>query len=91
MHYDDALWRWVFEDTTLVNVNDNECMKANTCMLLRVMCKSYIRLCHKYDLKMKTIGTSCILCVHIHRPRHSRDTTGFSSGKTFIFFYSSFG
>ena len=42
-------------------------MKANACMLLRVICERYIALCHKDDLKMKTIGTSCILCVHKHR------------------------
>jgi len=62
IHYDDE-----FLKTTLVNVNDNECMKVNACMLLRVMCEQCIGLCHKDDLKMKTTGTSCILCVHIHR------------------------
>ena len=36
-------------------------MKANACMLPRVMCERCIGLCHKNDLKMKTIGTSCIL------------------------------
>ena len=41
-------------------------MKANTCMLLRETYEPCIGLCHKDDLKMKTIGTSCILCVHIH-------------------------
>ena len=35
-------------------------------MLLRVMFERYIRLFHKNDLKIKIIGTSCILCVHIH-------------------------
>ena len=38
-------------------------MKANACMLLRVMCERCIGLCLQDDLKMKTIGTSCILCV----------------------------
>ena len=42
-------------------------MKVNACMLLRVMCEWRIGLCLKDDLKMKTIGTSYILCVHIHR------------------------
>ena len=42
-------------------------MKANACMLLRIMCGRCIGLCHKNDLKIQTIGTSCILCVHIHR------------------------
>ena len=41
-------------------------MKINTCMLPRVMCERCIGLCHKDDLKMKTIRTSCILCIHIH-------------------------
>ena len=41
-------------------------MKANACMLLRVMCERCIGLCLKDDLKMKIIGTSCILCVHIY-------------------------
>ena len=63
----DALWRRVYKDTTLVNINDDECIKANVCMLLRVMCEWWKELHHKHDLKMKTMGTSCILCVHIHR------------------------
>ena len=33
---------------------------------LRVICERCIRLCHKDDLKMKTIRISCILCAHIH-------------------------
>ena len=63
----DALWWQVFKDTTLVNVNDDECIKANACMLLKVMCERCIGLCLKDGLKMNTIGTSCILCVHIYR------------------------
>ena len=42
-------------------------MKTNTYMLLRVIyeqCKMFYR---EDDLKMKTIETSCILCVHIHQ------------------------
>ena len=39
---------------------DDECMNVNACMLLRVMCERFIGLCHTDDLKMKTIGTSCI-------------------------------
>ena len=46
-------------------------MKANACMLLRVMCEWCIGLCLKDDLKMKTIGTSCILYVNIHRDTSS--------------------
>ena len=42
-------------------------MKANACMLPRVMCERCIGLCHKNDLKIKTTWTSCILCVHIHQ------------------------
>ena len=34
-------------------------------MLPRVMCELCIGLCHKNDLKMKIIGSSCILCGHI--------------------------
>ena len=41
-------------------------MKVNACMLLRVTCEQCIGLCHKDNLKMKTTGTSCVLCVHIH-------------------------
>ena len=33
----------------------------------RVMFERCIGLCHQDDLKMKTIGTSCILCVYIHQ------------------------
>jgi len=66
----DALWRrFIFlKDTTLIEINnDDECMKNNTYMLVRVIYERYIGLCHEDDLKMNTIGTSCILCVHIHR------------------------
>ena len=66
----DALWRRVFKDN-LVNVNDDERMKANACMLLIIMCERCIGLCHKDDSKMKTVGTLCILCVHIHRDTFS--------------------
>ena len=41
-------------------------MKAKTCMLLTVICERYIGLCYIDDLKMKTIGASSILCVHIY-------------------------
>ena len=67
----DALWRQVFKYTTLVNVNDDECMKANACMLLKVMCERCIGLCLKDDLKIKTMGTSFILYVNIHRDTSS--------------------
>ena len=54
------------KDTTLIEVNDDEHMKINIYMLLRVIHDQCIGLRHEDDLKMKTIGTSCILCVHIH-------------------------
>ena len=60
----DALWRRVYKDTTLINVNDDEYMKVNACILFRVMCEWCIGLCHKDDLTMKTL---CILCAHKHR------------------------
>ena len=42
-------------------------LEGQCCMLPRVMCERGIGLCHKDDLKIKTTGTSGILCVHIHR------------------------
>ena len=42
MHYDDD-----FPKTTLINVNDDECMKTNACILLRVICEPNLWLCHK--------------------------------------------
>ena len=59
----DALRQRVFKDTTLVNDNHDECMKANVCMLLRVI---YER-CICCVIKMKTTEISCILCVHRHQ------------------------
>ena len=56
-----------FQRHDLVNVNGDERMKINACTLLTVMCERCIGLCHKNDLEVKTIGTLCILCVHIHR------------------------
>ena len=67
MYYDDEF----LKTHPLVNVNDNESMKANACMLLRVMCEWCIGLCYNDDLKMNIIGTSCILCRHIYRDTSS--------------------
>ena len=53
------------KDMTLIEENEDECMKTNTYMLLRVIYEWCIGLCHEDDLKMKTIGISCILCVHV--------------------------
>jgi len=55
------------KDTTLVEVNDDERMKTNTYILLSLTYERCTGLCHEDYLKMKIIGVSCILCVHIHR------------------------
>ena len=55
-------------------------MKTNTYMVLRVIYEWCIGVCHEYDLKMKTIRTSCILCVHIQR-----DTSPFMMMSTDVY------
>ena len=42
-------------------------MKTNTYLLFNVTYEWCIGLCHKDYLKMKTIGTSCNVSIHIHR------------------------
>ena len=59
------------KDTTLVEVNDDERMKTNTYILLSLTYERCTGLCHEEYLKMKIIGVSCILRVHIHRDTSS--------------------
>ena len=48
------------KDTTLIEVKDDEGMNTNTYIMLSVTYDRCIELCHEDDLKIKTIGTSCI-------------------------------
>ena len=67
IEYHDALWWCYFLRTTLIEVNDDKHMMTNIYIVLSVTYKRCIGLCHEDNLKMKVIGTSCIVCVHIRR------------------------
>ena len=62
MHYDYDLFS---KNTTLIEVNNDECMKTNTYILLSVTYERYIGLCHKDNLKIENY-MDLMHCVYIY-------------------------
>ena len=57
---------YVYDEFSDTQLSNDKYMKAYAYMLPRVICEEYVRLCHMNDFRMKSIGTSCILYLHLH-------------------------